>query len=154
MAMAGWNWSRKSITCVFMAVLKPYSWKSSFFILFSKTETITVDLINIESSVGDFFLLQKLKRYSVLLIFYIVKWSWQWPPSCLIESWMKFWMHCHTAIINWWVSWPSWAGPPVSACYDAGQPLARECGFFSKFCFFVALQVKIPVFLVPLLYCF
>lgn len=70
------------------------------------------------------FSLAQIKMLLCPFDFHIVKWSWQWPPSCLIDLWMKFWMHFHTAIINWWVLWPSRAGRPVSVCCDAGQPPA------------------------------
>lgn len=62
-------------------------------------------------------------------------------PSCLIESWMKFWMHfhCHLQVVSAVVIC---TGQPGSFCGDAGQPPA--CGNVVDFHLFLcALWVKI-----------
>lgn len=151
-AEAGWNWSSKSITCVFMAVFKAYCWKSlalftRSYIPFSKTKAESVDLINTASGVGDEFSLAQIKMLLCPSAFHIVKWSWQWPPSCLIGLWTRSWMHCHTAIINWWVLWTSWGGLPVVVCCDAGQAPGWGCGFFPASYSFTALWAKVLLFL-------
>lgn len=125
-AETGWNWSSRSITCVFMAVVKAHLWKSlalftRSYIPFSKTERNHSWPYRQSIRGGWCFSLAQIKMLLCPFAFHVVRWSWQWPPSCPIGLWTKSWMRCHTAITNWWVLCPSGVGLRLWSSVTAGQ---------------------------------
>ena len=123
---------------MFMAVFKAYFWESLApftppYIPFPKTETESQLTLPTERRGGWWFPLARMKMLPCAFDVHTVKWSWQWPPSCLIGLWTKFWMRSHTAIINWWVPWTSWVGLPLSSAMMQGRLQFGDMASFLRF---------------------